>query len=141
MRLGLLGEVEQRLGAARSRSSASCSSGPGALAGAELAAIAARRAVAEAMRFDQHDIGARLGEVSRRRQAGEATADDHDIRFAVAIERWIGWAIGNRILIPGTAGRNGGLIRHGRLVCTEGIGAHLGIALSDSQFVAGQPDA
>ena len=78
MRLGLLGQVEQRLGALEAEFVLQLlRAGP--LAGAELAAIAARRAVAEAMRLDQRDIGARLGEMGRRRQAGEAAADDDDV--------------------------------------------------------------
>ena len=55
MRLGLFGKVEQRLGAGKTVLGFQLL-GPGALAGAELPAIAARRAVAEAVRLDQHDI-------------------------------------------------------------------------------------
>ena len=61
MGLGLLGEVEQRLGALEAVA-ASISSGQSALAGAHLAAIAARGAVAEAVRFDQdRDVDAGRG--------------------------------------------------------------------------------
>ena len=86
MRLGLLGEVEQRLGAAPADLGLELVE-RAALAGAELAAIPARCAVAEAMRLDQRDIGARLGEMGRRRQAGEAAADDDDVGAAIAVER------------------------------------------------------
>ena len=61
--------------------------GPGALAGAELPAIAARRAVAEAVRLDQRDRRAGLGEMRRRRKPGEAAADDRDIASPVAVQR------------------------------------------------------
>ena len=78
MRLGLLGEVEQRLGAFEAEFGFQFLR-PGALAGAKLAAIAARCAVAEAVRLDQHHAGPGLGQMGRRRQAGKAAADDDDV--------------------------------------------------------------
>ena len=57
MLLGILGHVEQRLGEPQAERSFHLL-GPPALAGAELAAIAAGRAVAEAVGIDQHDIDA-----------------------------------------------------------------------------------
>ena len=57
MRLGLLGKVEQRLGAGPAELGLELVE-RGAMAGAELAAIPARGAVAEAVRVDQHDVGA-----------------------------------------------------------------------------------
>ena len=86
MRLRLLGEIEQRLGAREAELLLQLlRAGP--LAGAELAAIAARRAVADAVAFDQHDVGSRLGEMRRRRKAGEAAADDDDVGREIAVER------------------------------------------------------
>ena len=68
MRLGFLGKVEQRLGAGPAELGFQLV-GPGALAGAELAAIAARGAVAEAVRLDQRDVGARSWRDGRPRTA------------------------------------------------------------------------
>jgi hypothetical protein len=52
---------------------------PGPLAGAELPAIAARSAVAEARAFDQHHVLAARRQVIGRLQPGEAAADDHHV--------------------------------------------------------------
>ncbi len=111
MRLGLFGEVEQRLGPGKAVFRFEFL-GPGALAGAELAAIAARSAVAEAMRFDQHDIAAGPGEVHRRRQAGEAAANDDDVAPQVTVERLVFGPWAGRVLIPGAAGGDWGLVGH-----------------------------
>ena len=111
MRLGFLGEIEQRLGARPAELGFELVE-RGALAGAELAAIPARGAVAEAIGVDQRDVGARLGEMGGGRQAGEAAADDDDVGAAVAVERRIFGARAGRVLVPGNAGGDGGLVGH-----------------------------
>ena len=111
MRLGFLGDVEQRLGALESEFGLQFLRA-GALAGAELAAIAARCAVAEAMRLDQRDAGSRLGEMRRRRQPGKAAADDDDVDRAVAVERRIVRPRAGGVLVPGIAGGDRGLVGH-----------------------------
>ena len=86
MRLRLLGQIEQRLGAVKAVFGLQVLS-PGALAGAELAAIAARRTITEPMRLDQHDIGAGLCQMHCRRQACKAAADNDDVACPIAVER------------------------------------------------------
>src|SRR6185312_847119 len=112
MGLRLLGEVEQRLGAGEAEFGLQVL-GPGALAGAELAAITAGGAVAEAMRLYKNDIDAGLGQMRRRRQAGEAAADDDDIGAAVAVESRIGRPFAGRLLIPGISRRDRTAVGHG----------------------------
>ena len=110
MRLGFLGEVEQRLGALEAEFLLQLLRAR-PLAGAELAAVAARCAVADAMRLDQRDARAGLGQMRCGRQAGEAAADDDDIGGEVAVERRVFRTRPGRVLIPGIAGRDGGLVR------------------------------
>ncbi len=56
------------------------------LAGMDLAAAAARRAVGDPAGFQQHHIRTGIGEVDRRGQAGEAAADNADIGLARSFE-------------------------------------------------------
>jgi hypothetical protein len=109
MRLGLFGEFEQRLGPGKAVFRFELL-GPGALTGAELAAIAARCAVAETMRFDQHDIAAGPGEVHRRRQTGKTAANDDDVAPQVTVKRLVFGPWTGRVLIPGAAGGDWGLV-------------------------------
>src|SRR5688500_5037246 len=70
----------------------------------ELAARAARGAVADALGFEQHDLVAAPGEVERGRAAREAGADDADVGVDVALERrQRGAATGGR-LVPASGG-------------------------------------
>ena len=112
VRLGLLGEVEQRLGAFEAELGLQLLR-PCALAGAELPAIAPRRPVAEAVLLDQHHVEAGPGEMVRGRQARVAAADDGDVGGGRAVERRIGGALADAVLIPGAAGGDGGLVGHG----------------------------
>ncbi|ENN88860.1 hypothetical protein RHSP_11459 [Rhizobium freirei PRF 81] len=59
---------------------------PPALPGAELPAVAAGGAVAEAVAVDQHDLGTALGEIVGSLEAGIAAADDRDVSPARAVE-------------------------------------------------------
>ena len=111
VRLGLLGEVEQRLGAGKAVLGLELLSA-GALAGAELAAIAAGCAVAEAAAIDQHHVAAGLGQVRRSGQPGEAAADDHHVAAPVAVERVVFRPRADRGFVPGIAGGDGGLVSH-----------------------------
>jgi hypothetical protein len=86
---------------------------PGPLAGAHLAAIAPGCAVAEFRLLDQHDIDAGLRQIGRRRQAGEAAADDRHVAAPVAVERRIVRPLSGRRLVPGISRRDRTLIGHG----------------------------
>ena len=57
------------------------------LAGAHLAAVAARRARPDPRRLEQHHVVAALGQVQRRREPGIAAADDADVGIDRAGER------------------------------------------------------
>ena len=58
-----------------------------AQAGDHLAAIAARGAPADLAAFEQHHLQPALGGVKRRRQAGAAAADDHQVGLDIALQR------------------------------------------------------
>src|SRR5690606_4924411 len=88
MRLGLFRKVEQSLGAGEIKLSFEVLA-PGALAGAKLPAIAARRAVAQPMGFDKDHVCAASCQMDSSGQAGEAPADDHDVGAGAAIKRRI----------------------------------------------------
>ena len=111
MRLGFLGKVEQRLGALESVFRFKLL-GAGALAGAELPAIPARRPVAEAVRFEQHDRRSHFGKMHGCRQAGETAADDDDVAGAITVERGIIASGTGSVFVPGIAGGDGGLVSH-----------------------------
>ena len=53
-----------------------------------------------------------LRQMRRRRQSGEAAADDGDVAIPVAVQRRIGRALADGRLVPGIARGNGGLIGH-----------------------------
>src|SRR5215831_9816951 len=66
--------------------------------GNHLTAIPAGRPRTDLARLEHHDGGAALDQVQRRRQAGEPTADDADVRAVLALERQGrgGWRRGRR---------------------------------------------
>src|SRR5690606_7758644 len=111
MRLGFLGQIEQRLGALEAVFGFDLLS-PAALAGAHLSAIAARRPVAEPVRLDEHDVDAGSGKVHGGREAGKPAADDRDIACGGAVERGVGRPLADGVLIPRAAGGDRRLIRH-----------------------------
>src|SRR5690606_20420972 len=111
MALGIFGKVEQRPGALEAELGFQAFR-LGALAGAELAAVAPRSAVAEAMRVDEDDVYALLSKVVGGLQAGEAAADDGDVGIDGSVERGIFGAFPDACLIPGDAGGNRALPGH-----------------------------
>ena len=111
VRLGLLGEVEERLGAFEAVLRLHLFRA-GALARTELPAVAARSAVAEAVRLDQDHVDAGLGQMRGGRQSGEAAADDHDVRRQVAVQRRIFGTFSDGVFIPGEAGGDGRDVGH-----------------------------
>ena len=85
-RLRLLRHVPERLGALE----AECALEPqhvAPLAGMDLAAVAARGAARQPVGFEQHHVGAGLGEMDGGGEPGIAAADDADIGPARAVER------------------------------------------------------
>jgi hypothetical protein len=88
VRLGLFGEIEQRLGAGEPEFSLQLL-GPGALSGAELAAIAPDAPSPKRCASISTTLVPGLGEMHGRRKPGEAAADDDDVGRAVAVERRI----------------------------------------------------
>ena len=67
-----------------------------------LAAVAARSAPAEQGLLQQHHLDAALGQMQRRRQAGETAADDADFSAAVDVQRRRGYRLGRgRCVIRG----------------------------------------
>ena len=68
---------------------------------AELPAVAARRAVADAPRLQEHGAKTVLGEMERGGEPGVAAADDADIRARVAVERRPGRVGPRARLVPG----------------------------------------
>ena len=99
VRLSLLGDVEQRLGAREAEFLLQLLRA-GTLTRAKLAAIAARRAVADPVAFDQHDVCSGLGEMRRRRKACEATANDDDVGREIAVEGSIVRSRTRSIFVP-----------------------------------------
>ncbi len=97
--LGVFREIEQCLGALKTDLFFKLVR-PGALARAELSAIAPRRAIAEAMGLDQGDGNAGARQIIGRLKAGEAAADNGDIDRARAIHRRIVRTLRNSLLIP-----------------------------------------
>lgn len=75
--------------------------GKGALAGAELAAIAAGSTIAKTMRLDQSDRDAVFGEVTGGLKAGITAADDRDINLLRPVESGIVRPLADGCLIPG----------------------------------------
>ena len=87
-RLRLLRQVPQNLGALEAEALLEPEH-VAPLAGMDLPAVAPGGAARDAVGLDEHDVGARLGEMDGRRKAGEAAADDADIRPARAVERGV----------------------------------------------------
>ena len=56
--------------------------------------------MADAPRFQQHDAGALLGQMQRRRKPGGTAADDGDIGLAIASQRGVGRRGVGRRCIP-----------------------------------------
>jgi hypothetical protein len=56
--------------------------------GNHLATVAAGSARADLARLEHRDRGAALGEVQRRRESRETTADDADVGTVLALKRW-----------------------------------------------------
>ncbi|MNE63360.1 hypothetical protein D3C80_1587060 [compost metagenome] len=109
--LGVLGHVEQRLRPFVAERFLGFV-GPGALAGAELAAVAPRRAVAEAAGVDERDIDAVARKVVGRLEPGIAAADDGDVRLARSRHLRVFGSIRDGCLIPGETGRDRALPGH-----------------------------
>src|SRR5690606_32851102 len=57
----------------------------------DLAVVAAGRTETGILRFQQDDVGTGFRRVKRSREAGEAAADDQDIRPSVSLKSWGGW--------------------------------------------------
>ena len=68
---------------------------------AELPAVAAGGAVADAPRLKQNGVEAAFGEMERTRKPGVAAADDTDICALIALERWPGRVRPRACLVPG----------------------------------------
>jgi hypothetical protein len=112
MRLRLLGQIEQRLGPRPAEFLFELVD-TGALARVHLSAIAAGGAIAEPVLLEQHDACACLRKMSRSRKAGEPAPHDGNVGLNVAFESGVGRPFAHRILVPGDAGGNRGLVAHG----------------------------
>ena len=104
-----------------------------------LAAVAAGGTGADLARIEHRDGRAPLGEVQRRREPGETSTDDADVRAVVALEGWIGGRGRRRRRPQGGGKRHAARVgrgSHGRLRYSKKPGG-LQAASTHAQYTAG----
>ena len=87
-----------------------------------LPAIAARRAPADAMGFEQHNLGTTISEEDGCRQARETATDNADIGFDLTLQLGIARGVVSRRGVVGSSVVLRSLGRHTRSAAVDGIG-------------------